>query len=50
MFSVDPKNPVDIQMIGQPVNSGGEFPVSVAFNANGNVLCALNSGKVNGVQ
>ncbi|KAK7692236.1 hypothetical protein QCA50_003861 [Cerrena zonata] len=50
LFSVDPKNPVDIKMIGQPVNSGGEFPVSVAFNKDGNVLCALNGGKVNGVQ
>lgn len=49
MFSIDPANPTNINMIGQPVNSGGEFPVSVAFNKAGTQLCALNGGAVNGV-
>ncbi|CAL1706265.1 unnamed protein product [Somion occarium] len=49
LFSIDPKNPVDIKMIGTPQSSGGEFPVSVAFNKDATQLCVLNSGKVNGV-
>jgi hypothetical protein len=37
-------------MIGFPVSSEGEFPMSLAFNKNGTQLCALNGGAVNGVQ
>lgn len=37
-------------MIGRPVGSGGEFPVSVAINAAGDSVCALNGGQVNGVR
>lgn len=49
MFSIDPANPTNINMIGQAAPSGGEFPVSVAFNKAGTQLCALNGGAVNGV-
>lgn len=37
-------------MVGKPVGSGGEFPVSVAFNKDGSQLCALNGGAINGVK
>ena len=37
-------------MIGKPIPSGGEYPVSVGFNNKGTQLCVLNGGKVNGVQ
>jgi hypothetical protein len=37
-------------MLGEPMSSGGEFPMSVAFNKAGNVLCVLNGGAVNGVK
>jgi hypothetical protein len=36
--------------LGAPVGSGGEFPMSVAFNKAGDTLCALNGGAINGVQ
>ncbi|KAI0081947.1 hypothetical protein K474DRAFT_1586866 [Panus rudis PR-1116 ss-1] len=49
LFSIDPQNPSNLKQVGQPVCSGGEFPVSVAFNKNGTQLCALNSGASNGV-
>lgn len=31
------------------VSSEGEFPISLAFNNNGNRFCVLNGGRVNGV-
>lgn len=37
-------------MIGKPISSGGEFPVSVAFNKAGDMLCAVNAGAINGVR
>ncbi|KAI0322741.1 hypothetical protein OF83DRAFT_1167236 [Amylostereum chailletii] len=50
LFKINPKNPSDIELIKAPVASGGEFPISVAFNAPGNRLCTLNGGKVAGVK
>jgi hypothetical protein len=49
VFNIDPTNPTNLQMIGKPVGSGGEFPVSLAINKAGNALCAVNGGAVNGV-
>ncbi|KAG7092934.1 hypothetical protein E1B28_009239 [Marasmius oreades] len=49
VFSIDQKDPAAIARIGDPIGSGGEFPVSVAFNKAGDMLCALNGGEVNGV-
>jgi len=49
LFSINPQNPVDIQPIGQPVSTEGEFPMSLAFNKNGTQACVLNGGAVNGV-
>jgi hypothetical protein len=37
-------------MVGQPMSSGGEFPVSLAFNPKGTSLCVLNGGAVNGIK
>ena len=50
VFSINPSNPTDISMIGSPVGSGGEFPVSVTINSAGDTVCALNGGEVNGVR
>jgi hypothetical protein len=50
MFSINPDQPSQLEAIGKPVCSEGEFPMSLAFNADGTMLCALNGGKVNGVQ
>jgi hypothetical protein len=37
-------------MLGQPMSSGGEFPISLAFNKAGSMLCVLNGGAAAGVK
>ncbi|KAI0264428.1 hypothetical protein BC834DRAFT_924642 [Gloeopeniophorella convolvens] len=49
LFQINPETPSDVKMVGFPVGSEGEFPMSLAFNGNGTTLCALNGGAVNGV-
>jgi len=49
MFHIDPANPLDIRMVGKPVSSRGEFPVSVDVSPKSGDVCVLNGGKVNGV-
>ncbi|KAJ7475858.1 hypothetical protein FB451DRAFT_1245038 [Mycena latifolia] len=49
LFSIDPNDPTNLEMISKPVGSGGEFPVSLAINSAGNMVCAVNGGFVNGV-
>ncbi|KAG7089587.1 hypothetical protein E1B28_011254 [Marasmius oreades] len=49
LFSIDEQDPAVLTRVGSTVGSGGEFPVSVAFNSKGDKLCALNGGEVNGV-
>jgi hypothetical protein len=49
LFAIDPKDPSKIKLIGKPISSGGEFPVSLTFNKAGTRLCALNGGKHSGV-
>ncbi|KAL0573677.1 hypothetical protein V5O48_008274 [Marasmius crinis-equi] len=49
IFSINKDDPAKLDPIGEPVSSGGEFPVSLTFNDAGDVLCALNGGKANGV-
>ena len=50
LFSINPKTPTEISLIGNPIGSSGEFPMSLAFNADGSRLCALNGGAINGVK
>ncbi|KAF8638972.1 hypothetical protein AX17_001804 [Amanita inopinata Kibby_2008] len=49
VFRIDRENPTNLVMVGKPVPSGGDFPNSVALNNAENVLCALNTGKVNNI-
>ncbi|KAJ6540222.1 hypothetical protein B0H10DRAFT_1412878 [Mycena sp. CBHHK59/15] len=49
VFSISPSNPAQLSMIGRPVSSGGEFPVSLAINKAGSRVCVLNGGKKNGI-
>ncbi|KAL0580972.1 hypothetical protein V5O48_001064 [Marasmius crinis-equi] len=49
LFSIDENDPTVLTKVGSLVGSGGEFPVSVAFNSKGDKLCALNGGEVNSV-
>jgi hypothetical protein len=50
LFSINPEDPAKLRLIGKPQKTGGEFPMSLAFNKAGNQLCVLNGGKVNGVK
>ena len=43
VFSISENDPSSLAPLGTPVWSRGEFPVSVAFNKAGDVLCALNT-------
>ncbi|KAH8918859.1 hypothetical protein BT69DRAFT_1353571 [Atractiella rhizophila] len=49
LFAIDQRNPSQLRLLGKPVSSGGEFPVSLAFNPVGDQLCALNGGAKAGV-
>ncbi|TFK40375.1 hypothetical protein BDQ12DRAFT_494990 [Crucibulum laeve] len=49
VFSIDPNDSTSVSMIGKPVGSGGQFPMSLAINKAGDSVCALNGGEVNGV-
>ncbi|KAF8638335.1 hypothetical protein AX17_002355 [Amanita inopinata Kibby_2008] len=49
LFAIDSSDPTRLTLIGKPAPSGGDFPVSTAFNAAGDKVCALNSGTRNGV-
>ncbi|KAF8635311.1 hypothetical protein AX17_003950 [Amanita inopinata Kibby_2008] len=48
-FRINPENPTLLNMVGDPVPSGGDFPNSIALNTAENVLCAVNTGKINNV-
>ncbi|KAJ7903515.1 hypothetical protein B0H14DRAFT_2665218 [Mycena olivaceomarginata] len=41
VFNIDPQDPTNLEMIGKPVGSGGEFPVSLAINKAGNSVCTV---------
>jgi hypothetical protein len=49
LYAIDTADPAQIQVLGQPMFSGGDFPMSVAINVPGNQLCVLNGGAKNGV-
>ncbi|KAF9481112.1 hypothetical protein BDN70DRAFT_831574 [Pholiota conissans] len=49
VFSINPNDATNLQMIGKPVGSGGEFPMSLTINKAGDTVCALNGGAINGV-
>jgi DNA-binding beta-propeller fold protein YncE len=49
MFKINPNNPATLKMVGSPVCSGGEFPVSIAVSPAKNMVCVLNGGAKNGV-
>jgi len=49
MFNINRTNPAKLMMVGNPVSSEGEFPMSLAINEQGTMACVLNGGAVNGV-
>jgi hypothetical protein len=50
LFAIDQNRPAALSMLGQPMSSGGEFPISLAFNKAGSMLCVLNGGAAAGVK
>lgn len=44
MFAISPKNPTNLKMVGKPVDTMGDFPVSVAFSPKNKIACAANTG------
>ncbi|EMD42156.1 hypothetical protein CERSUDRAFT_102529 [Gelatoporia subvermispora B] len=48
-FAINPRYPSALSMIGEPVSSEGEFPISLAVSDDGKRVCVLNGGTVNGV-
>ncbi|KAK6978219.1 hypothetical protein R3P38DRAFT_2809399 [Favolaschia claudopus] len=49
VFAINGANSASLEMIGEPVSSGGEFPTSLVINEAGDRVCVVNGGKVNGV-
>ncbi|KAF8624105.1 hypothetical protein AX15_006041, partial [Amanita polypyramis BW_CC] len=50
VFKINPKRPSELKMLGEPVYSGGNFPNSVAINKALDMVCALNTGAINGIR
>lgn len=49
MFAIDPKDPTNLVMVGQPAAIPGEFPVTVAASMNNNLACVGTTGAKAGV-
>lgn len=49
MFSISSTDPTQLTMIGQPANTLGEFPVSVALSTKLSQACVANSGAKAGI-
>ena len=49
MFNIDLTNPDILTMVGAPIGSEGEFPMSLAVSETNGMVCVLNGGANNGV-
>ncbi|KAF7343437.1 hypothetical protein MVEN_01776400 [Mycena venus] len=49
IFQIDFQNPAFIRMIGQPISTQGNFPVSATIDTKTGNVCILNAGENNGV-
>ena len=49
MFHIDERDPTKLTLLGSPVSSGGEFPVSIAASKQHKIVCVANSGAKAGV-
>lgn len=48
-FWIDPKCPSDLKLLGEPVWTGGDFPVSVCASPELQIVCVANTGANAGV-
>ena len=44
LFKIDAEDPSKLTMLGAPVSSEGDYPLSVTFNKAGDKLCVVNAG------
>ena len=49
MFRASRQDPTQLTLLGSPVSTNGEFPVSIAVSPKRNVVCVANTGAVSGV-
>lgn len=49
MFNIDPTDPTKLTMVGSPVDTLGEFPVSVTLSSVLKMACVANSGAEAGI-
>ncbi|MCJ1448750.1 MAG: hypothetical protein MMC23_009267 [Stictis urceolatum] len=49
MLKMDNADPTKLTMVGQPANTCGEFPVTMAVSTKNKMVCVANSGAVAGV-
>ncbi|KAK3935672.1 hypothetical protein QBC46DRAFT_421698 [Diplogelasinospora grovesii] len=49
MMAIDPKDPLSLKMVGQPVSLPGEFPNTVAASRKNKLVCVGMTGKKAGV-
>ncbi|RDW57809.1 hypothetical protein BP5796_12610 [Coleophoma crateriformis] len=49
MFAINSRHPTKLTMVGQPMNTLGEFPTSIAVSASLGMACVANSGAKAGV-
>ncbi|KAL9055375.1 MAG: hypothetical protein Q9162_003572 [Coniocarpon cinnabarinum] len=49
MFKIDSSDPTHPQMMGQPIDSQGDFPVSVTYSDKLGTVCVVNGGARNNV-
>lgn len=49
MFSVSSSDPTDVQLLGEPQSTNGEFPTSVAASMALGLVCVANTGVQGGV-
>ncbi|KIJ44565.1 hypothetical protein M422DRAFT_252183 [Sphaerobolus stellatus SS14] len=49
MFAIDPRDPTALRPVGNPVNTGGDFPTSISVSNKRNMVCVLNTGTRNGI-
>jgi hypothetical protein len=49
MFMIDQNDPTKLTMVGQPANTAGEFPVTMAVSMKNKMVCVGNTGAKDGV-
>ena len=49
MFKIDRQDPTKLTLLGQPVSSGGEFPVTLGVSKKHKLACVANTGAKAGI-